>query len=46
MAVNPKEENAMQNAGDRLRRSLDAFSVFDGEKRRTAGSKIWETWIA
>ncbi len=36
----------MQNAGDLRRRSLDAFSVFDGEKRRPARSKIWETWMA
>jgi hypothetical protein len=42
----PGTENAMQSVDDLLRKNLEAFGERDAEKRRTAISTIWETYIA
>jgi len=39
-------ENAMQSVDDLLRKNLEAFGEHDLEKRGTAISTIWETYVA
>jgi hypothetical protein len=41
----PGTENAMQGVDDLVRKNLEAFGERDAEKRRTAISTIWETYI-
>jgi hypothetical protein len=42
----PGTKNAMRRVDDFLRKNLEAFGERDAEKRRTAISSIWETYIA
>jgi hypothetical protein len=42
----PGTKNAMRRVDDFLRKSLEAFGERDAERRRTAISSIWETYIA